>query len=423
MIQAIGQFIKENSQTVARPPHIAFWVEEESSDKARGLAIARDYSEVGNVLFRYYEGEGPPDQNIKEWSADEIAILECPDIFPEAGRSIFDWKVIFDKPADVMQTRYRNNPSPDETITEALELLKAGYLSPQEMFNQLTPNLIETTKYINNLIQIIDKFIKENGLVLNVERAPTPSLARGAEAVYLWIQEESQSPGEFPSHLFEQVHVSSGKTKVKGLAIARSRADVGNALQQYYADQNIQYLYREIIATIPEMNNDGDPIRFEYIIEWQVALETPNKSHYRRNISDEELEYLKQQANLGDPDALQQLIDAGIDYCEYCEEFHKPNIIVCENCDETDCTLNSSPSCDECHPGSCYCGKEFCISCLENHTSACQGCHILLCDTCWNQCLNCGNTYCLNCLVWDEVSNAHLCEDCVSESQTSPENV
>jgi hypothetical protein len=123
---------------------------------------------------------------------------------------------------------------------------------------------------------------------------------------------------------------------------------------------------------------------------------------YRRNISDEELEYLKQQTWLGDSDALDELIlvAAQQGYCSDClkdyipgqrtEPILKKAIKVCEFCHQPFCFRHEYYHYPKGYPT--VQGTKFCVSCGEekkvccNESTLCMGRHVdpICVDCCIN---------------------------------------
>jgi len=143
----------------------------------------------------------------------------------------------------------RKNPNPDETIAEAIDLLKAGYVSPKELLQYISPDLMDASKYLKSLIAQLTKFIKENGISFNM------SDTSGVPDTYLWIENESTQ-------------------ETSGLCIAISTRNVTSALVRHFGLENEDYwwsanplfaLYR--IRYQP--TGEAEVYLYEWKIDWK----------------------------------------------------------------------------------------------------------------------------------------------------------
>jgi hypothetical protein len=96
-----------------------------------------------------------------------------------------------------------------------------------------------------------------------------------------------------------------------------------------------------------------------------------NPLFYVANPSDEEIEHLRQQAELGDREAFEALYELEL-LCKYCMGVYCTGECIADRC----------PMCGE-------------VDCDQIHEPPCPVCNVEGCTDCENTCPDCGSLYCM----------------------------
>jgi hypothetical protein len=158
----------------------------------------------------------------------------------------------------------RKNPTPDETVAEAAELIKAGLVSPMEILNQIS-NSIEKAVIIDALINEIADFVKEKGF-----SREGFFFADQPHPIYLWVQETE--PNVAPTSSFVET--------ATGLAIAHNEVDVSITLSRLYHLPSILEIRSKINVELlfplscfkPATTSDPVQISQQQLFLWEIDL-------------------------------------------------------------------------------------------------------------------------------------------------------
>jgi hypothetical protein len=284
---------------------------------------------------------------------------------------------------------FRRNPSPDEILVEAIELLKAGYL-PQNELTKLVADLLPLVDKISfNLFAVIYwASYDEHGpssVFICTTYQEAQEIASKLAIEFMEIEWEvdgiEQTEGEMVRNWHRQGEYQNVldwlHTNWEEVCIYITEFNISDSLRVDFDRPEISQQpdvqrhstaeeFHLLCNVCQEEDHDACPLVSGCTCCADTLREMREVGIFRRNPSDEEVEYLKQQALIKDQEAIAKLAEYNL--------FLNAEGGLCSR----PCARDSDEMCEICGAALC---EDCAITCYSCESSVCGEC-VTMCDNC-----------------------------------------